>query len=75
MHAPVFPVQSFSHTSNRYFDNNNRVIAGAATSTLGWLMWVGVVVTVGSPPAATHGPLSKDGEHVWYVLALFHISM
>jgi hypothetical protein len=35
---------------------------------------------VGSPPAATdellcRTPFSKDGVHVWYVLALFRMSM
>jgi hypothetical protein len=46
MHAPLFSIQPFGHTSNRYFGSNNRVITGAATSALGWLMWAGVVVTV-----------------------------
>jgi len=46
VHAPVFSIQSFSHTSERYFGSNNHVITGAATNSLGWLM-AGVVVTVG----------------------------
>jgi hypothetical protein len=72
MHAPLFPICSSSHTANRYFGNNNRVITDAVTNALGWLMWAegncrsDSRQNVYSPSTATRGPLchtafSKDG--------------